>query len=249
MRGPCGYYAVFYVVKKVGKQCLESVARCGSALGALVDVAFGPPSLCLPACPRSSRRLCRLLQDCVCDGAAEEPGRGGAPHPHLLPVPSHVRGREWGRWEGTLAPAVGPPAAAAAGGLRPAALAAMGRLRSAAGLLLSHAAAAPPRPYALCLLPARLNILESAIKEEQWRYCRIDGSVASAAGRARACCSWGLRPASTAAWHAPTCRLSDLPDRVCLAALPQSARRACASSRPPTPSPSSCSPLKWADWG
>ena len=34
-------------------------------------------------------------------------------------------------------------------------------------------------------LPApscRLNILEAAIKEERWRYCRIDGSVASAAG-------------------------------------------------------------------
>ncbi|KAI3429485.1 hypothetical protein D9Q98_005576 [Chlorella vulgaris] len=28
-----------------------------------------------------------------------------------------------------------------------------------------------------------LNILESAIKEQQWRYCRIDGSVASAAER------------------------------------------------------------------
>jgi SNF2 family DNA or RNA helicase len=28
-----------------------------------------------------------------------------------------------------------------------------------------------------------LNILEAAIKEEGWRYCRIDGSVASAAER------------------------------------------------------------------
>ena len=32
----------------------------------------------------------------------------------------------------------------------------------------------------------RLNILEAAIKEESWRYCRIDGSVASAAGVQRA---------------------------------------------------------------
>lgn len=30
--------------------------------------------------------------------------------------------------------------------------------------------------------PRRLNILEAAVKEERWRYCRIDGSVTSAAG-------------------------------------------------------------------
>ena len=43
-----------------------------------------------------------------------------------------------------------------------------------------------PASYLPACLPScpacRLNILEAAIKEERWRYCRIDGSVASAVG-------------------------------------------------------------------
>jgi len=39
----------------------------------------------------------------------------------------------------------------------------------------------PPQPHPPAN-PRRLNILEAAVKEERWRYCRIDGSVTSAAG-------------------------------------------------------------------
>lgn len=51
--------------------------------------------------------------------------------------------------------------------------------------------------------PRRLNILEAAVKDERWRYCRIDGSVSSAAGWIRQNALMGGADAHTlqGAWH------------------------------------------------
>ena len=48
--------------------------------------------------------------------------------------------------------------------------------------------------------PRRLNILEAAVKEERWRYCRIDGSVSSAAGWSRQNALMGGADAHTLQW-------------------------------------------------
>lgn len=80
--------------------CLKSAGALGRR-GAIslckrtrVGLGLGRCTACIAAAARTPgppcRRLFCLVQDRVCDGAAEEPGGGGAPHPHLLAIARHV---------------------------------------------------------------------------------------------------------------------------------------------------------------
>lgn len=140
--------------------------------------------------------------------------------------------------------------------------------RHCCGAVVQHCPC-PPQLSTLAvkpLRPHRLNILEAAIKEERWRYCRIDGSVASAAGEkaawpypalvcVRAPKRWqagAAMPHSIWVTLLPSVHVAQTAthalevDRRCAPLCLQSARRACASSRPPPPSRSSCSPARCA---
>lgn len=76
----------------------------------------------------------------------------------------------------------------------------------------------------------RLNILEAAIKEEGWRFCRIDGSVSSAAGGLRVRSSTPRSRRYTVARPLALCSVA-APSQVCLLGFPFAAEREARVSR------------------
>ena len=116
---------------------------------------------------------------------------------------------------------------------------------------LAHSPPPPPRPpphttttthHASC----RLDILQAAVEAQGWRFCRIDGAVASATERQDRWVHWSAHALPAVARDATPVRSPTPYPPPFLPPSPPCAPTACRSVRPPPGFQSSCLPARRA---